>query len=183
MAVVHNPMPGFGIATIGSVGFSNNKLTHGIESRRLPHGHKAIHPIPVAKADYQRAFFEDAGHLQGGSLQPLIRHIPGNLASLMVFKSDQVQRFSDNKVNSAVGEYAHHINTVPRRTPPVHRIRLRARPIVEYHSRQPFRRREYAAKRLEGRFILGRGTGVKYQRRRAGAEIPPVPFGTRRGNW
>lgn len=35
-------------------------------------------------------------------------------------------------------------------------------------------------KRLEGRSLKGRGTGVHSQRRRAGAEKPPVPYQTGR---
>ncbi|HBY2497982.1 TPA: hypothetical protein MIS39_29875, partial [Klebsiella pneumoniae] len=35
-------------------------------------------------------------------------------------------------------------------------------------------------KRLEGRSLKGRGTGAHSQRRRAGAEKPPVPYQTGR---
>ncbi|HHS9597243.1 TPA: hypothetical protein ACTXD9_005225, partial [Raoultella planticola] len=35
-------------------------------------------------------------------------------------------------------------------------------------------------KRLEGRSLTWRGAGAKYQRRRAGAEKPPVPYQTGR---
>ncbi|SSI84580.1 Uncharacterised protein [Klebsiella pneumoniae] len=170
MAVVHKSASGPGVTTVGGIVFGEHKLAHGIESCRLPRGHKAVHTVPAVEAHHQCVFFKDAVHLQRGRLQPFVRHIPGNLSALTVLKTDEVRRIGHNKVHGTVGESAHHINTVPEnesghgstpvvrggrrhhrdtvpcRTLPVHRVRSRVRPTVEYRSRPSFGRQGYAAK-------------------------------------
>jgi hypothetical protein len=87
MAVVHESATVFRITAVGSIGFGEHKLAHGIEPRRLPRGHKAVHPVPAVETDHQGVFFKDAVHLQRGRLQPFVRHIPGNLSALAVLKA------------------------------------------------------------------------------------------------
>ncbi len=113
MAVVHKSASGPGVTTVGGIVFGEHKLAHGIESCRLPRGHKAVHTVPAVEAHHQCVFFKDAVHLQRGRLQPFVRHIPGNLSALTVLKTDEVRRIGHNKVHGTVGESAHHINTVP----------------------------------------------------------------------